>query len=340
MRFHTCAIFTLSVFIFSATVASAREPESLSGKGMPTKLGLLYLDGGRPSEHLPALLDGGHVPIMKVPFGEFAGPDGIGFRLKKANPRAIIVVGIGAQSGEMKIDRDPAEVYADWARRQEGALRTLAAHKDKVDYLSFMPNMWQPKTVEQAEWYCRYIARAAPRIAEMGFRPVILQCGVGNLPTDPKILDAMVPALRIARKLGGAWAYHGYTIQYTTDPDHERSYSLRHRQAYDYLRKAHPDVADLTMILMEGGVDKAGDPDKDGWQARGSKEKFVEWLEWFDAELLKDPEVLGVCLFKIGNKDSWKSFDLDPVAPWLDNYLKEKHQKEKQRKSKSESKSQ
>jgi hypothetical protein len=193
-----------------------------------------------------------------------------------------------------------------------------------VDYLSFMPNMWEPKTVEQAQWYCRYIAHAAPKVAEMGFRPIILQAGVGGLPIKPEILDAMVPALRIAKKHGGAWACHGYTIDYTTDLKHESYYSLRYRRAYDYLRKAHPEVADLTMILMEGGVDKAGDKDKDGWQARGPTKKYVEWLRWFDSQLLKDPQVLGVCLFKIGNVKDWRSFDLDPVAPWLGKYLREK----------------
>ena len=169
----------------------------------------------------------------------------------------MIVVGIGAQSKEMKTDRDPAQLYENWAKEKQGDLRTLAVHRDKVDYLSFMPNMWEPKTVEQAEWYCRYIAHAAPRIAGMGFRPVILQSGVGGLPIEPKILDAMVPALQIAKKHGGAWACHGYTIDYATDPQRESYYSLRYRRAYDHLRKAHPDVADLPMILVTGHGDIA-----------------------------------------------------------------------------------
>lgn len=323
MRFDNCTWFVLSASVFTAAIAWAGEPTLRSGKQMPSKLGLLYLDGGRPSEYLLRLVDGGHVPIMKIPAGDFASSDSVGLRLKKANPKAIIVVGVGAQSKEMKIDRDPAQVYNDWAAQKAGELRTLAAHKDKVDFLSFMPNMWEPKTVEQAQWYCRYIAHAAPRIVEMGLRPVILQSGVGGLPVKPEILDAMVPAFRVAKKHGGAWACHAYTVDYSTDPHHESYYSLRYRKAYEHLRKAHPGIADLPMILMEGGVDKAGNPDKDGWQARGTPKKFIDWLRWLDAELLKDPQVLGVCLFKIGNLDSWKSFDVDPIAPWLGSYLKQ-----------------
>jgi hypothetical protein len=253
--------------------------------------------------------------------------------LKKANPKSIIVVGVGAQAKEMKIDRDPPQVYSKWATEKRGELQALIAHRDKVDYLSFMPNMWEPRTQEQAEWYCRYIAHAAPQIAGMGFRPIVLQSGVGGLPIEPKILDAMAPAFRTAKKYGGAWACHAYTVEYTTDEHKESYYSLRYRRAYDYLRKAHPDVADLTMILMEGGVDKAGNPDKDGWQARGSKEKFIAWLNWLDEQLLKDEQVLGVCLFKIGDVDSWKSFDVDPVAPWLEQHLREKAPESKQRRT-------
>lgn len=319
--FNRNAFLIVSALVLTPIMPAHGERPVLSGKGMPSKLGLLYLDGGQTSACLAKLVDGGKVPIMKVPADDFAGPDSVGVRLKKANPRAIIVVGIGAQSKEMRTDRDPADVFADWTKANKSRLRTLAAHKHKVDYLSFMPNMWEPQTPEQAEWYCRYIAFAAPRVAAMGFRPVILQSGVGRLPIKPEMLDAMVPALRIAKEHGGAWACHGYTIHYTTDPEHESYYSLRYRRAYDYLKKAHPDVADLPMILMEGGVDKAGDKDKDGWQARGTTERYIEWLSWLDSQLMQDPHVLGVCLFKIGNVREWKSFDLDPVGPWLEKYL-------------------
>lgn len=313
-------IFASAILLVSVAGCD-EERVIMSGKGMASKLGLLYLDGGRGSQHLLSLVDKGNIPIMKIPVGDFTRPDSIGLRLKKANPRAIIVVGVGASSSDMKAERDVSEVFAKWLKDKENELKVLQMHKEKVDFLSFMPNMWEPKTVEQAQWYCRYIEFAAPRVAAMGFRPVVLQSGVGGLPIEPDILEAMVPALRTAKRYGGAWACHGYTLDYTMDVEHESYYSLRYRRAYNYLRKAHPEVADLPMILMEGGVDKAGDPDRDGWQARGSMESYVEWLKWFDAELLKDPQVLGVALFKIGNLDSWKSFDLEPIAPWLGDYL-------------------
>lgn len=323
MTHKTLALLCSCVLLLTCGIAAGADQPVMNHKGMTSKLGLLFL-GGHPSDTLQGMLDDGNIPIMKIPAEDFTRPDSIGLRLKKANPKSIIVVGIGAQGSDMKIDRDPAEVYARWEKEKEGQLNILKAHRDKVDFLSFMPNMWEPKRLEQAEWYNRYIAIAAPRVAAMGFRPVILQSGMGGLPDQPEILDAMVPAFRIAKQHGGAWACHGYTMEYTTDLEKEQWTSLRHRRAYNYLKQAHPDVADLSMIQMEGGVDKAGNPDQDGYLARGSTEKFIQWLKWFDAELMKDPQVLGVCLFKIGDPGSWKSFDVEPIAPWLRAYLKAK----------------
>lgn len=324
MSIRIQAFICILILLFSTTAGWAGDRSVMSGKGMKSKLGLLYLDGGQPSQNLLPVVDSGKLPIMKIPVSDLSRSESVGARLKKANPKAIIVVGIGASGKDMKIERDPAEVFAKWTKEKEGPLKVLQANKDKVDFVSFMPNMWEPDSVELAKWYCRYIALAVPKIAEMGFRPIILQSGVGGLPIKPEILDAMLPAFRTAKRYGGAWACHGYTLDYTMDVKQEAFTSLRYRLAYNYLKKAHPDVADLTMILMEGGVDKAGDPNKDGWQARGSQEKFTEWLKWFDSELMKDPQVLGVCLFKIGGTDGWKSFDLDPIAPWLGDYLKGK----------------
>ncbi|MGB9588984.1 MAG: hypothetical protein ACPL7O_12455 [Armatimonadota bacterium] len=322
MRSRVFAVL-MSISLLVATAVSspaqiAPEKPMLSGKGMKSKLGLVYLGGNSPG--LQMLLERGRIPIIKLGVGDFGGPNSVGHRLKQKNPRAIIFVGAGISSKELRPDRDPAEVFNGWLKAQEGNLRVYQANSKLIDYLSFMPNMWEPKTVEIAQWYCRYVTYAAPRIAQMGFRPIILQSGVGGLPIEPQILDAMVPAFRVAKRYGGAWACHGYTLEYTKDARVESFYSLRYRKAYEYLRKAHPNVADLTMILMEAGVDKAGDPDKDGWQARGTKEKYIDWLTWFDAELCKDPQVLGAALFAIGCGSGWKSFDVEPITGWLADY--------------------
>jgi hypothetical protein len=140
----------------------------------------------------------------------------------------------------------------------------------------------------------------------------------------------MVPGLRLAKHLGGAWGCHGYTLDYTKDPNHEYYYALRYRAAYNYFKEHHPELMDFPMVLLEGGVDLKGDPDKDGWLARGSLEKYVDWLDWYNEQLMQDDYVLGVTLFKIGAPSIWKSFELEPVVPWLFEHYKATEKKEEQ----------
>jgi hypothetical protein len=181
------------------------------------------------------------------------------------------------------------------------------------------------ESVDAARWFGRFWMQLAKRIASAGFRPCIGSIAVGNPPgTVDEIfakLDAFVPALRAAKQFRGAWSYHAYSLEYTTDLGVERWYSLRYRLFYEFLRNKHPDIADIPLILTEGGIDRAGNPKTDGWRARGDSEKFQRWLQWFDSELRKDEEVIGVTLFQIGDPQGWWSFDLEPVADWLASYL-------------------
>jgi hypothetical protein len=343
-------VVALAAGLILAAENAAPKPASverpvMSGKNMKSKLGVLYLIGGPESEGLLELCDRGRMPMVKVgpqditrsedaarrrAQGKDVGKDLGNFesralRLKKHNSKAIVVVSVAGNAKLMSLANDPVQAAEKRFKGLEPQLKKLEPHRDQIDFLEAWPNMWEPADVDMARWYCKFTEVLARRIAEAGYRPVILTSGMGGLPIKPEILDAMVPALRVAKKYRGAWACHGYTMDYTMDPEKESFYSLRYRRAYAYLRKAHPDVADLPILLTEGGVDYRGDPDKDGWQARGSVEKYEQWLKWYDGELMKDPQVLGVTLFKTGYGSTWKSFDLEPVTAWLARYLDERN---------------
>lgn len=296
----------------------------LSGKDMKSKLGVLYLIGNVESQGMLKLADTGKLPIFKVGLADLTFGDSRAVRVKKNNPKALLVIGMSGPEFKTRTD-DPVEAAKKRWKDMEKELSSVSEENRKlIDFLEAWPNMWGPSSVEEAKWYVRYTECLAEKIASAGYRPVVATYGVGGIPADKKqwpILDAMIPALRAAKQCGGAWACHGYTLEYSKDYEVEKWYSLRYRQTYAYLREKFPEVADLPMILSEGGVDKQGDPDKDGWQARGSKEKYEDWLTWYDSEICKDPYVLGVTLFKIGSPDTWKSFDLEPVAGWLAEYL-------------------
>lgn len=181
-------------------------------------------------------------------------------------------------------------------------------------------------SLSQAHWFGRFSARLADLMASLGVRPIVACIGVGQPGGTPEEeaakWRAFYPALSAAKRAGGGWSYHSYTINYSTDPEKEQWYSLRYRRLIKIMEKDRPDLAKMPVFLTEGGVDYSGNAAKDGWQARGSQEKFQQWLTWFDSELQKDPQVEGVTLFQSGDPEIWPSFELEPVLPWLAERLK------------------
>ena len=289
----------------------------MSGKDRPTKLGLLYLMDHIESQGMIDLAATGYVPIVKT---DRHSNDRCRWVVDK-NPDAIWVMASGEA---FDIENETPKQAAD--RYYERAVLDMSAvpesYRDRVDFIEVTPCMWEPVTVEAANWYVEYLIELLPRMTDMP-RPIVLNSGVGGIPTEGHILDAMAPGLRLAHHVGGAWGYHGYSIHYSTDVDNELWYALRYRQPYAHFREHHPEIADLPMILLEGGIDYRGDPDNDGWLARGTLEEFQNWLEWYNGELMKDDYVLGVTLFKIGAPTIWKSFELEPVVPWLLEHYRE-----------------
>ncbi len=189
------------------------------------------------------------------------------------------------------------------------------------------PNSTAAQALQASQWFNQFWTNLTPRIVAAGYKPCIGSIAVGN-PGGTTLqmqsyLAAFVPALRQAKAAGGAWSYHAYTINYTTDIATELSYSLRYRQFYSYFAIVYPDLASMPLLLTEGGVDQSGTPATSGWQARGPADWYQRWLNWFDVQIQQDPYVMGCTLFEIGNPESWgwPSFDLEPIASWMRGYL-------------------
>ena len=228
------------------------------------------------------------------------------------------------------ITDDPAADATNfWTTVLQPPLNALSASdRALIDYLEG-PNegdstpTWQ--SLQSAQWFTGFWTNLSPLIAAAGFKPCIGSIAVGNPPGTPSQIQSnistFVPALRQAKSLGGAWSYHAYTINYTTDTGVEYYYSLRYRQFYSQFASQYPDLADMPLILTEGGVDQSGTPSTSGWQARGTAADYERWLNWFDHQLAQDGYVLGCTLFEVGNPSGWSSFDLEPIAGWLSDFL-------------------
>lgn len=248
---------------------------------------------------------------------------------KAGTPGGQVVLRIYT-STSYPITTDPAASATNfWTTVLQPPLNNLLmSDRALIDYVEG-PNegdstpTWQ--SLQAAQWFSTFWQNLSPLIAGAGFKPCIGSIAVGNPPGTPaqiqSYISAFVPALRQAKNLGGAWSYHGYTLNYDTDTGVEYYYSLRYRQFYNQFASQYPDLAAMPLILSEGGVDQSGTPSTSGWQARGTAADYERWLNWFDHQLSLDTYVLGCTLFEIGNPGGWSSFDLEPIAPWLGNYL-------------------
>ena len=203
-----------------------------------------------------------------------------------------------------------------------------ASDRALIDYLEGpnegdTPTLGYPSSPQGAasQWFNQFWTNLTPLMVSAGYKPCIGSIAVGN-PGSFSDLDPFVPALRQAKAAGGAWSYHAYTLQYSTDVAVEIWYSLRYRQFYSYFaQQGYSDLLNLPLILTEGGVDDNGTPSTSGWQYRGTAAQYERWLNWFDRQINQDSYLLGCTLFENGDPTGWSSFELEPIAGWLKNYL-------------------
>lgn len=249
---------------------------------------------------------------------------------KQSRPDGIVVVRMYGRQPAFTLKQDPiqsAEEYFETRLMQP--LNILKNAKSLYDYIE-APNEventpgWE--TVEEVTWLGKFWARLTELNAEAGFKTCIGSIPVGNPGGDPAQmkakLQAFAPALDAALKSGGTICYHGYSIEYSTDVAIENWFSLRHRIFQQAMREINPEYAQIPFIISEGGIDKTGNPETDGWKARGTEQQFIDWLQWYDKELQKDPQVIGVTLFQIGDSH-WSSFDVEAAADEIVDMIEE-----------------
>lgn len=273
--------------------------------GKPRLLKVLALDSGFPTGMVQAMRD---------------------YKTKVPNGKIVVRV----YSPKMYFITNDATASANdfWNTIIQPALNSISpSDRALIDYMEG-PNEGQTPTIgypldqpqQASQWLNQFWTNLTPKVVAAGMKPCIGSISVGNI--DPfSLLSYFVPALRQAKAAGGAWSYHAYTVQYSTDVTTEIWWSLRYRQFYTYFAQNFPDLNDMPLILTEGGVDQSGDPLTSGWQARGTAAQFERWLNWFDFQMRQDSYLLGCTLFENGDPSGWPSFELEPIAGWFRGYL-------------------
>lgn len=229
----------------------------------------------------------------------------------------------GTEGIKYSTSDDPEQSAEDFfGRAIRPNLDALGNDKSLFDYLQ-MPNEFENTPEwwgeEKMRWNGRFWVKLTALNKSAGIKTCIGSMPVGN--TTGQDMSYIVDELRTMKGMGAALCYHGYTFHYSTDAGVEEELSLRYRKYYSFFRESAPDLADMPLILSEGGAAENGDP-HGGYKAAGHAQTYESWLAWFDRELRKDPYVIGVTLFQIGNDSDWDSFNLEQIAPWMADYIK------------------
>jgi len=222
--------------------------------------------------------------------------------------------------GRMILDQEP-----DFNAPALDPLRAARDHCDRVlpwaermgETYSFWQGVNEP-IVQSAEAMKRYADFEAERTRLMdghGFRVVVGSFSVGN--PELAYWHDFLPALEAARQYNGALALHEYAWP-TLDRDWPW-YLLRHRKVYDgdldHNWEGLPaHLKTLPLLITECGLDGLIEqPSPRGWRALYSASQYLQQLDWYDAELQKDPYVVGAALYCFATPDPrWKSYDLWP----------------------------
>ncbi len=328
MKLSSRTLLPLSMALLAA--GSART-QTLSSSKLSAHLINSYTSGG-------ASIIAGHPRTLKVLGLDSGFPSGMAQAMrdyKAQTPGGKVVVRIYSPRMWSLADDATASASDFWTNvLQKGVNYLSPSDRALIDYLEGpnegqtptlgYPNSTPDQALQASAWFNQFWTNLTPKIVAAGYKPCIGSIAVGNPGGDMNAhLTAFTPALRQAQAASGAWSYHAYTINYTTDVGVEIWYSLRYRQFYSYFASAAPDLTGIPLILTEGGVDQNGTPATSGWQSRGSAADYERWLNWFDQQMQQDPYILGCTLFEIGNPEpwGWPSFDLEPIASWMNNYL-------------------
>ena len=269
--------------------------------------------------------------------------------VKQDSPDTITLGILGGKEETWVGTTDPAAAANNYVATNLATYR----QNPSVDYWEAW-NEYNPATTEQMQWYAQFEAARVCAMQASGLHGAVGSFAVGWPATyDQMIL--FLPALEAAHKCGGIFTLHEYngpTMACDVAVDTPNiipgapalnvpagTHALRYRLWYEGLLKPR-GLGDLPLVISEAGIDgtlnpgACGNPGGGGWkdfqawwaqQGLGpdGPQAYVNVLAWYDAELKKDPYVLGATLFTAGalnDDNTWHSFDLHEMLIALAYY--------------------
>lgn len=255
--------------------------------------------------------------------------------VKAASPDTITLGRL--EEGDQSFDGDPIQRARDFvAANTETYLANPA-----VDYWMG----WNEPVFDntsQMEWYAQFESERTRAMAELGLKTAIGNFSAGTPEADQ--FQAFMPAIAVAKDLGGVLAVHEYSAPNLQDgvgagipglkaTGDSGALTLRYRFWYDYYLKPNDLVIPLvvTEAGIDGGVLRMNDVNLFGWrdfdrslpdevqaQVKTTNESYLDQLSWYDDQLRRDSYVLGFAIFNVGDPDGrWASFDITDMLPDL-----------------------
>jgi hypothetical protein len=215
-------------------------------------------------------------------------------------------------------------------------------------------NEFNPQSVADWNWFTTFEATRACTMQAHGLHAAIGDFGVG-WPNSYDQMTLFLPALEAAHRCGAIFSVHEYNGPLlscgvaTNTPGiipgapalsvPAGALTLRYRFWYEsFLKPRHLDdvplvVTELSALGGPVGSNTCGGQGDMTWKAYQKSwiklglgatgpEAYVNVLAWYDAELKKDPYVLGAAIFTAGeyNGNPWYAFDVHDVLVPLAQY--------------------
>ncbi len=198
--------------------------------------------------------------------------------------------------------------------------------------------------LENMSWYARFEQERVREMARQGLGAAIGGFAAGVPEMNEFAL--FIPAIETAMQYGAILTLHEYSapvINYGYGsalpgyPYYADRGSLTLRYRWYYREFLEPAGLVIPLAITEAGIDgiigNRPGPAGYGWAdfqayavehgwGRNGIEAFVNQMAWYDAEVRKDPYVMGFTIFTAGSFEHWRNYEIRDVLPQLTNYAR------------------
>ncbi|HFQ95770.1 MAG TPA: hypothetical protein ENK30_04275 [Anaerolineae bacterium] len=160
----------------------------------------------------------------------------------------------------------------------------------------------------RAEAYDRFQVAFKERLEQEGLVAVAFNFAAGNFTKPEHYLDWFPRTLEAYTYLG----FHEYGWPSLKPGSDVATAALYYRTCMEGIRQQYGDK--FKVIMTEAGLTMAyGHPENpdEGWlnpREPLTEDQYWQSLLWYNNEMLKDPYVMGACLFEVGHTSKWQTF--------------------------------